>query len=415
MNGWLNKIRNWMYRFMYGRYGGDDYGRFIFTIAIIFDIVALISGWNILLWIAEGLLIYGIFRTFSKNITKRYQENQMYLRLTATIRRRFKTITKNCSDHDHRYYLCPKCKQIVRVPKGHGKVEIHCPKCGEYFTRKSQRINLFGYIITNHEKLTEDQQETYHSFYCGLCFGLSKKYGKTFSMLLNNDMTFLTVVLTGLEEPESTLTIRKCPIHLRRKQNVSQNMYTDYAVDMTVLLSYYKALDDEQDEHSHSRFRKKLETPMESIRKTYPSQSKGVEEALKKIAQYEKENSTDLDALCNASGDMVQAIFSCPNISFRKEMEGLGHALGKFIYLMDAYDDLDEDIKKDRFNPLKQRAQEEDFDAKIESYLELFLSEAADCFERMPILEYSDIIRNILYSGVWTRFEQIKAKKEGKK
>lgn len=137
MNGWMNKFRNWMYRFMYGRYGGDDFGKMIFIVAIVFDVIGLLFRWNIFIWIAEILLIYGLFRTFSKNITKRSQENQWYLRMTASIRKRWKVVSKNVTDRSYHYYLCPTCKQIVRVPRGHGKVEIHCPKCGQYFTRKS--------------------------------------------------------------------------------------------------------------------------------------------------------------------------------------------------------------------------------------------------------------------------------------
>lgn len=271
---------------------------------------------------------------------------------------------------------------------------------------------MFGYIVINSEKLNEDQEQTYRSFYCGLCFALNETYGKKYSILLNNDMTFLSLVLSGLEEPETIQTRKRCPIHFKKDTLVSHNLYTDYARDMTILLSYYKALDDEKDEKKPSRLLRRLLDPMKDVKEKYPKIVQQVEVALRDISQFEKQNSTDLDALCNASGRMVEAIFSFPGVSFEKEMRGLGFALGKFIYLMDAYDDLEEDIKKKRFNPLKNKKEEEDFSTKIESYLELFLSEATDCFERMPILEYSDIIRNILYSGVWNRYEQIQKKKK---
>lgn len=137
MNGWMNKFRNWMYRFMYGRYGGDDYGKTIFIVALIFDFLGILFKTNLFVFIAEILLIYGIYRILSKNIAKRSLENQKYLNITANVRKHWKVIKKNITDRYYHYYLCPKCKQIVRVPRGHGSVEIHCPKCGTYFTRKS--------------------------------------------------------------------------------------------------------------------------------------------------------------------------------------------------------------------------------------------------------------------------------------
>lgn len=271
---------------------------------------------------------------------------------------------------------------------------------------------MFGYIVVNGDKLTDEQKKTYQSFYCGLCFSLNKKYGKSYSILLNNDMTFLALVLCGLEDTNYYIENKKCPIHLLKHVDVNSNKFIDYACDMTILLSYFKALDDQIDEHRNIKLVNKLTVPIQNIKEYYPEHVKNIEDALNRIANYEKENCHNLDLLCNASGDIVKTIFSFPNISFKNDMEGLGLSLGKFIYLMDAYDDLEKDLKKNNFNPLIELKDEKDFDSKIERYLELFLSDATYYFERMPIIEYSDIIRNVLYSGVWTRFEQIKKKKE---
>ncbi len=127
-----------MRRFFAGRYGMDALNKFLFIIAA----VLLIPLW---IWHIRGLeilflliLIYAYFRTFSRNISKRYAENQKYLAATANIRAFCRKKKYRFDQHKtYRFFLCPKCKQQVRVPKGKGKINIRCPKCGEQFVKKS--------------------------------------------------------------------------------------------------------------------------------------------------------------------------------------------------------------------------------------------------------------------------------------
>ncbi len=127
-----------MRRFFAGRYGIDALNKFLFILAA----VLLIPLW---IWQIRGLeilflliLVYTYFRAFSRNISKRYAENQKYLAATANIRA-FLRKKKYRFDQrkTYRFFLCPKCKQQVRVPKGKGKINIRCPKCGEQFVKKS--------------------------------------------------------------------------------------------------------------------------------------------------------------------------------------------------------------------------------------------------------------------------------------
>lgn len=112
-------------RFMYGRYGADQLG----TALLIFGLVLSLLGsflWGILHWVSWFVLIYYAFRVFSKNISRRRQENAWFLRQTAPLR-----------DRQHRYFRCPGCRQSVRVPRGKGRIAIRCPKCGARFEKKS--------------------------------------------------------------------------------------------------------------------------------------------------------------------------------------------------------------------------------------------------------------------------------------
>ncbi len=128
-------------RFMAGRYGVDAFGKFLNIVSIILLIIALFSRWSIFYLLGVIIIIYEYFRMFSRNIQKRYQENQKYLTLKYKLVIKFgkiKSIFKPRADaKTHKVFKCPDCKQKVRVPKGKGRIEITCPKCKNKFVKKS--------------------------------------------------------------------------------------------------------------------------------------------------------------------------------------------------------------------------------------------------------------------------------------
>lgn len=125
-------------KFMTGRNGMDQLGQFSLGVAIFIMIIGLFyrSGpWNI---IALVILFFGYFRMFSKNIQKRYQENQFYLKYQNKVKGWFlKQKSYFAQRKTHHIYSCPSCRQKIRIPKGKGKISIHCPKCGTDFIKKS--------------------------------------------------------------------------------------------------------------------------------------------------------------------------------------------------------------------------------------------------------------------------------------
>lgn len=131
-------MREKFYQFMSGRNGMDDLSRMETLLALILLVPGIITKINLFSFLALLVIIHMYFRMFSKNTAKRYEENQKYLnfRYNRTVAwNRFKK--RMAESKTHRFYKCPSCKQKVRVPKGHGKIEITCPKCRETFMRKS--------------------------------------------------------------------------------------------------------------------------------------------------------------------------------------------------------------------------------------------------------------------------------------
>ena len=127
-----------MMQFMQGRYGADQMGQMLSAVSMVFLIISLFSRNQAWFLLAVIGIVYNYFRMFSKNISKRYAENQKYLTMTAGIRRKPASWKSQLAQRKiYHIYRCPGCKQKIRVPRGRGKIEIRCPKCNTRFVKKS--------------------------------------------------------------------------------------------------------------------------------------------------------------------------------------------------------------------------------------------------------------------------------------
>ena len=273
---------------------------------------------------------------------------------------------------------------------------------------------MFGYITPVLSVLSEEQKQRYRSVYCGVCHALKERHGQIGRLSLSNDMTFLALLLSSLYEPETSLTDARCGIHPVKKHPFFASSMIDYAADMNALLFFWKCEDQRMDDHSligktgESLFRKAAE----KVRKLWPVQADGVEKALAELWQEEKKPSPDPDRLCNLSGEMLGAVFvPRPEDVWAPVLRSVGNSLGRFIYWMDAWEDFDADQKKGRFNPLSGYHDRPDYEDFCKETLELLISEAANSFEILPLEQDLDLLRNVLYSGVWQRYTLINEKK----
>ena len=127
-----------MMQFMQGRYGADQMGQMLSAVSMVFLIISLFSRNQAWFLLAVIGIVYNYFRMFSKNISKRYAENQKYLKMTAGIQRRLASWKSQLAQRKiYHIYRCPGCKQKIRVPRGRVKIEIRCPKCNTRFVKKS--------------------------------------------------------------------------------------------------------------------------------------------------------------------------------------------------------------------------------------------------------------------------------------
>ncbi len=275
---------------------------------------------------------------------------------------------------------------------------------------------MFGYVNVNKDDLSEKDRQIYQSYYCGLCHELNKLGGKKAQILLNYDMTFLIVLLAGLYELEDEVSEFMCPLHPAGKKIRRINDATEYAADMNILLSYQNFADDYKDGGTkHGKLMMALlRKDYERIFSRYPRQGKALEKAMKELWAAEERNEENIDLVAGITGEMLAEIFAWDDRMWADDLRTLGFYMGKFIYIMDAYEDIDKDVRKGDYNVLEKtyRSDRREFDAFSNMLLTSMMSECAKTFERMPVIHNASILRNILYSGVWTRFEITRMKRQ---
>lgn len=274
---------------------------------------------------------------------------------------------------------------------------------------------MFGYIAINKAEMKFQDFDIYHAYYCGLCKVLKERYGKAGQLTLSYDMTFLIILLSGLYEPESADSHVRCVAHPFQKHMARVNTFTNYAADMNLVLFYYKCVDDWRDEHKkkaymNARF---LRPRVKKIKSRYPEKVAFIADRLQLLSAYEKQNEQNLDKMAGLFGEIMAEIFVWKQDEWEESLRRFGFFLGKFIYLMDAFEDIDDDLANECYNPLKTVYERDDFNDYCKQILTMMIAECSREFEKLPILTHAEILRNILYSGVWCRYEAVCEKRRG--
>ena len=129
---------NFLRRFMAGRYGSDQLNNALLLLAIVLMVIEWVMKWNWMSMFILALFILCYFRMFSRKVYKRRAENEKYLRATAGLRLYFRGLRERWSQRrDYKFFRCPSCRTLLRVPKGKGKLKVVCRKCGNSFIKKT--------------------------------------------------------------------------------------------------------------------------------------------------------------------------------------------------------------------------------------------------------------------------------------
>lgn len=273
---------------------------------------------------------------------------------------------------------------------------------------------MFGYVTVYKPELKIKDYTKYRAYYCGLCRVLQEDYGVTGQLTLSYDMTFLVILLTSLYESDTTFKLKRCKVHPVKKNPMLTNEMTSYAAKMNIVMSYYHLVDDWNDDKSPVGLAGSalLKKKTQSIEKAYPRQAKAIREALEQITRYEKEDCDNIDLVAGCFGQLMAEIIVIKEDAWKDDLRRIGFYLGKFIYIIDAWEDLEKDLKKGSYNPLKKlhaSLPAKDYEDMCKNMLTMMMAEVSDAFERLPCLVDVDILRNIIYAGVWSKYNKILA------
>lgn len=261
---------------------------------------------------------------------------------------------------------------------------------------------MFGYVRVNKPELKIREFSRYQSFYCGLCQRLKKRHGAAGQLTLTYDMTFLILLLSSVYEPKEIQREKRCVFHFFQKKGICYNSVTDYAADMNILLTQKHFVDDWQDEKkpgawiASQLYRRKVK----QIRKQYSRQWEQIEKQLQILEQKEAEHCGNLDEAARPFGDLMAELFDWKQDGLSPVLREFGFYFGKYIYLLDAYHDREEDEKKDCYNPFRYDTHKVQPDEYAHMVLEHTAKMVIVAFEKLPCQQDLAILRNILYEGM---------------
>ena len=266
---------------------------------------------------------------------------------------------------------------------------------------------MFGYVRINKMDLTFREYEHYKAYYCGLCKYLKRNHTELSRMTINYDITFLIVLLSSIYQPSAQVFHEKCIVDPVKKKKHIINEITEYAASMNILLAYYKLEDDVNDEGDiksrlvRRAYRKSFKTAYDK----YPQKADFIKACLGELRSLEEDQSTSIDQTSNCFARLLEEIFDYKDDEYRDRLRKVGFNIGKYIYIMDAYEDLDEDIEKGRYNPFTDyKDDREALKLRVDKLIGMTLSRLEEAILDLDIKVNKSIIDNIIYSGVYLRY-----------
>ena len=262
---------------------------------------------------------------------------------------------------------------------------------------------MFGTIMPDYRTMSKEQRARYGACYCGLCQQLDAQFGSVGYASLTYDMTFLSILHGALYNLPETEDLRRCVPHPVKAHPAAHTLATAYAADMNLFFAYYQCLDDWQDDRNQVAREKSrlMEKYLPEIRRRWPRQCAAIEDGLAQLGEMEKANELNPDLPANCFGRILGEAFCWQQDVHAPALRAMGAALGRYVYLLDAVNDLRADLKKQRYNPLVAQ-----MNTDFTPILTMMMAECTEVFDKLPLHRDEDILQNVLYAGVWQRYRR---------
>jgi len=282
---------------------------------------------------------------------------------------------------------------------------------------------MIGYVKVYKPELKMKDFQVYNAYYCGICKSLGKRYGLIYRNLLNFDAVFLAIALDSINDFVCQLEDFRCILHpIKKKVRCADSISIDYVTDITVYMTYKKLLDDVSDDNSlmakigAGAFKGAFNKASDELGNLGPV----IEKYLLDLNNLENKNSDSIDETADCYGKIYREIFMHKlnkELEILPAIEWLGYNIGRWIYIIDAFDDIKSDFKKERYNPILERYKYNNNDSveiykdsirdRISFVLFAALNEASKSYDLIDKNVNSGIIKNILYEGLYSVTEKI--------
>ncbi len=273
---------------------------------------------------------------------------------------------------------------------------------------------MFGYVKVNSAELKVKEYEIYRGAYCGLCRSMGKCTGQCSRMSLNYDFVFLVMTRLALSNTPVSFSRRRCLVHPLKKRSVmDKNAQLNICAYAAAILSYHKIADDLSDERGFKKFRARFTYPFvrswrkRAIKSGYAELDTKVRKKLSSLSELEAKALPSVDAPASLFGDILADICAFGFDGYDEKIaRAIGKSVGKWIYIVDALDDISDDKERARYNPFLLlyggRMPTNDELCSLEDALKLELLEAEAAMDLLETEHESirSIIENILFLGM---------------
>lgn len=280
---------------------------------------------------------------------------------------------------------------------------------------------MFGYVTPCKMELKIKDYEKFRAYYCGLCKSIKENVGNIPRMSLNYDMTFLAILLDSLHDSRISYIKQRCSLHpLKKKLIVTNNSYLEYAAFCNTALSYYKFIDNINDDNSTKSkvFSLLFKGYLRKTPSKYREHIVYMENTLNQLYKLEKNpENKSIDCISHPFAELTGFILSSyENNSSKNNLYWLGYNLGKWIYIIDAWDDLEKDMEKKKFNVINSCFNNDnlpynEFSKQMKKKVDFILGTcAAQCmhfFGNLSLEKNEDLLYNILQYGLLEKMDKV--------
>lgn len=268
---------------------------------------------------------------------------------------------------------------------------------------------MFGYIRPFKPYMRFYEFEIYNAFYCGLCKSLGKNYGQIYRLMLSYDFAFLGILHNAVNNTCNKIERQHCIIHpFSKKACICCVNNLDYTAAAAVISIYHKVCDTVNDSNFivsafFRMIRSILKTGYKKAKLKYPDLCRGIEFYMSEQSRIENEQCNSIDLACDPTAQIMSLIAQgiSENPKDKKYLSGLGYHLGRFVYIADASDDLEKDIKNGNYNPLFLNFKDIKEAKKFaENNINMSTGMIAEFYSKINIPKFKEIIDNIIYLGL---------------